>query len=110
MPAGRYKNNASQYGHDGIEIKASRYLKGWQCHNAEESFLVVFCYESGRPTDEIKKIAFKPFRFLLVCGAQLDKDDWTFAGRSKTSRRTITAAVNKSGCEKMMKNWIYRAP
>ena len=110
IPTGKYKNNKSQYGHEGIEIKGSRYLKGWQGHNAEESFLMVFCYESGRPSDQSNGVQPKPFRFLLVCGAQLDRDDWTFAGRSETSRRTITAAVNGRGYEKMMQNWIYRTP
>jgi len=109
IPPNTYPNNACQYGHKGIEIKASRYLQGWQGHNAEASFLIVFCYESGRPTDEIKKIAPKPFRFLLVCGAKLELSDWTFTGRSETSRRTITAAVNRTGYEKMINNWIFRA-
>lgn len=109
LPIGKYKNDASQYGHEGIEIKGSRYLRGWQGHNAEASFLMVFCYEFGRPTGELRGVAFKPFKFLLVCGAQLDQCDWTFAGRSEASRRTITAAVNKTGYEKMIKNWTYRA-
>jgi hypothetical protein len=110
VPKGKYPKDASQYGHDGIEVKASRYLKAWQGHNAEESFLMVFCYESGRPSDGIKNIAYKPFRFLLVCGAQLTVDDWQFAGRSETSRRTITAAVKPSGYAKMVGNWMYKAP
>ena len=93
IPAGKYPKDASQHGHEGIEIKSSRYLKGWQGHNAEKSYLMVFCYESGRPTDDLKGIKAKPFRFLLVCGAKLTETDWTFAGRSETSRRTITAAV-----------------
>ena len=36
--------------------------------------------------------------------------DWTFSGRSETSRRTITAGVNRSGYDKMVGNWIYKAP
>jgi hypothetical protein len=46
----------------------------------------------------------------MVAGARLDKEDWSFSGRSESSRRTITASVTKSGYEKMMANWIYRAP
>jgi len=31
LPAGKYPNDAAQHaGRDGIEIKASRYLQGWQ--------------------------------------------------------------------------------
>jgi hypothetical protein len=109
LPAGMFPSDACQYGHEGIEIKGSRYLRGWQGHNAEESFLTVFCYESNRPSDEMKSIAPIPFRFLLVCGAPLERGDWVFSGRSETSRRTITASVTDSGCAKMMANWIYRA-
>lgn len=110
IPAGMYPNDSLQYGHEGIEIKGSRYLKGWQGHNAEESFLLVFCYESARPADEHNGVEPIPFRYLLVCGAQLEADDWQFAGRSETSRRTITATIKRSGYEKMMANWIYKAP
>jgi hypothetical protein len=110
IPAGRYPGNRLQHGTEGIEVKASRYLKAWQGHNAEDAWLLVFCFESGRPTDEVKGVPPKPFRFLLVAGAQLTKSDWLFAGRSETSRRTITASVMRTGYEKMMANWIYRAP
>lgn len=35
IPAGMFKNNAVQSTHYGIEIKASRYARGWQRHNPE---------------------------------------------------------------------------
>ena len=81
-----------------------------QGHNAEDAWLMVFCFASGRPTDRTKGILPAPFKFVSVVGAQLTKSDWKFAGRSETSRRTITAAVTTSGYDKMMANWIYRAP
>ena len=71
---------------------------------------MVFCFRSGRPTDDAKGILPAPFEFLLVAGARLTRDDWLFAGRSETSRRTITASVTHRGYEKMMANWIYKAP
>lgn len=107
IPAGVFLNDKLQHGTEGIEVKASRYLKSWQGHNAEDAWLMVFCFASSRPTDEDKKILPAPFKFLKVVGAQLEKDDWKFAGRSETSRRTITASVKPSGYEKMMDNWIY---
>lgn len=110
IPAKAFPNNAVQYAHDGIEIKASRYLKGWQGHNAEDAWLMVFCFESSRPTDNSKGIKPRPFEFRFVAGAKLSKSDWTFNGRSETSRRTITATVNPEGYKKMITNWIYRAP
>ena len=110
VPVGKFPNNSCQHSDQGIEVKGSRYLKGWQGHNAEDAWLMVFCFESGRPTDAVKNIAPMPFRYLMVVGAELKQSDWTFAGRSETSRRTITAAVNGTGYRKMMSNWIYKAP
>ena len=52
----------------------------------------------------------KPFQFLGVVGERLVKTDWLFAGRSETSRRTITASVTPTGYAKMAANWIYKAP
>lgn len=111
LPANKYQNDSAQHaGSDGIEIKASRYLNGWQGHNAEDVWLMIFAFDSGRPTDKSKGIQPKPFQFLLVAGAKLEKSDWNFSGRSESSRRTITASVMKSGHEKIMSNWIYKAP
>jgi hypothetical protein len=111
LPAGKYKDNAAQHaGADGIEVKASRYGSGWQGHNAEDAWLMVFVFEAGRTSDARKGIKKAPFRFVKVCGALLCKKDWKFSGRKKKSRRTITASVTKGGYEKMMANWIYQAP
>ena len=111
LPAGKYEKDSAQHaGADGIEIKASRYAKAWQGHNAEDVWLMVFVYAAGRPVDKAAGIAKTPFKFLLVCGALLEKADWQFAGRSETSRRTITASVTTTGYEKMMANWVYKAP
>jgi hypothetical protein len=107
---GTYPGNAVQYAHERIEIKASRYPSGWQGHNAEESWLMVFVFDSNRPSDAEKGIAPRPFRFVKVVGAQLQREDWSFSGRSETSRRTITASVTPAGYAKMEANWIYRAP
>jgi hypothetical protein len=110
IPSEIFPKNAIQYSNEGIEIKASRYQNGWQGHNPEETWLMVFVFDSNRPSDTVKDIQPKPFRFIKVVGAMLAKDDWSFSGRSKSSRRTITASVTKSGYKKMMSNWIYQAP
>lgn len=110
LPAGRYPGNAAQHVAEGIEVKSSRYLSGWQGHNAEDAWLMVFVFDASRGTDAAKGIAPRPFRFLKVVGAQLSKTDWVFSGRSETSRRTITASVTRFGYDKMEANWIYRDP
>lgn len=111
VPAGKYPRNAAQHaGADGIEVKASRYLKGWQGHNQEDAWLMVFVFESGRPSDAAKGKKKACFRFLAVYGDLLQKADWKFDGRGLTSRRTITATVLPAGYEEMTRNWIFRVP
>lgn len=106
VPAGRFPGNSAQHESSGIEIKASKYKSGWQGHNVEDCWLMVLIYDSNRPLDVGKGIAPRPFRFTQVCGAQLTKAHWNFAGRSKTSRRTITASVTPEGSAKMLANWL----
>jgi len=108
IPSGMFLRNAVQHATEGIEIKASRYLKGWQGHNAEDAWLMVFVFDTNRPKDEGLEVVPRPFKFIKVVGAQLTKSDWLFSGRSETSRRTITASVTASGFQKMESNWIYR--
>jgi hypothetical protein len=109
VPTGYFPGDAIPHSHEGIEIKASRYLRGWQGHNPEDIWLMVFVFDSNRPVDTAQAIPPRPFRFVTVVGAALSQADWLFSGRSATSRRTITASVTDSGYQKMMANWIYRA-
>lgn len=108
IPAGMFLNDAVQHDALGIEIKGSRHTSGWQGHNAEECWLMVFVFDSNTARDALTNIPPRPFRFVAVYGAQLTKEDWNFSGRSETSRRTITASVTRTGYNKMVSNWIYR--
>lgn len=110
LAAGMFPGDSAQHVNQGIEVKGARYPKGWQGHNPEDILLLVFCFDSNRPVDASKNIVPKPFRFIKVVRAHLEKTDWLFAGRSETSRRTITASVTDSGYQKMQANWIYSAP
>jgi hypothetical protein len=109
VPKDRFERDSCQHGTEGIEIKASRHLSGWQGHNAEDAWLMVFVFDANSSRDSNLGIAPRSFRFVKVVGAQLTKADWTFSGRSATSRRTITASVTRTGYEKMEANWIYRS-
>ena len=60
-----YVNDSVQYGEEGIEIKASRYLKAWQGHNAENAWLMVFCFEAHRQKDAADG---KPPNYNSICG------------------------------------------
>lgn len=108
LPKGRFEGDCIQHGTEGIEIKGSRHLSGWQGHNAEDVWLMVFVFDANASRDKGQGKEPKPFRFVKVVGAQLAKNDWQFSGRSATSRRTITASVKRSGYEKMEANWVYR--
>jgi hypothetical protein len=102
-----FKDERVQHSHIGIEIKASRYTSGWQGHNAENIWLMIFVFDSNRPAD-VGLAPPRPFKFVKVVGAELMEEDWQFSGRSETSRRTITASVRPSGYQKMEANWLYR--
>ncbi len=110
VPKGKFPEDTVQHSSDGIEIKASRHSGGWQGHNPESVWLMVFYFDSNTAGDKKKKTGPKPFQFKGVYAARLDEADWNFSGRSATSRRTITASVNRSGIEKMKSNWIYHNP
>jgi hypothetical protein len=108
IPAGKFPNNAVQYSQAGIEIKSSRHAAGWQGHNPETVWLIVFHFDSNTSIDNNTGVQPKSFCFKGVYAAKLDKSDWTFAGRSASSRRTITASVNQQGVKKMKANWVYK--
>lgn len=110
VPKGRFPGDSALHATEGIEVKASRYLRGWQGHNAEAVWLMVVVFDANSARDTTQGVGPRPFRFVKVVGAQLEKKDWAFSGRSATSRRTITASVTRTGYEKMEANWIYRVP
>ncbi len=109
IPRGVYEDDSVQHAGEGIEIKGSRHASGWQGHNAEAVWLMVFHFDSNTANDTKLEIGPKPFRFMGVYAARLELQDWSFSGRSATSRRTITASVTQSGAAKMKNNWVYRA-
>jgi hypothetical protein len=106
LPAGKYPNDsAQQAGTDGIEIRASRYLKSWQAHKAEDMWLMMFVFHSGRhnpkPTEQ------DGFKFLIVAGGLLAKADWP-TRKSETGHAMTGESVTTSAAERMMSNWIYK--
>lgn len=109
VPKGHYPEDSILHGPEGIEVKGSRHTSGWQGHNPEDVWLMVFVFDSNTSRDAGQGIDARPFRFVKVVGAHIVREDWAFSGRSATSRRTITASVTRSGYAKMEANWIYRA-
>jgi hypothetical protein len=105
---GVYPDDAALKATDGIEVKASKQKGGWQGHNPEEGWVMVFRYTIDTKTMPIEDR--EPTEVVEVLAAQLEMGDWNFSGRSETSRRTITASINRYGMQKLRANPIYRHP
>lgn len=109
---GTYPDDKILRAEEGVEVKVSRQRGGWQGHNPEDVWLLVFRYKKvdealqrGLPVEERE-----PMTFIEVLGAQLRKQDWSFSGRSGESRRTITASIARAGMARLRANPIYRDP
>ena len=101
-----YPSDAALKATEGIEIKSSKQKGGWQGHNPEEGWVMVFRYTIDTKTIPIEDR--KPTEVVEVLAARLEMSDWNFSGRSETSRRTITASINRHGMQKLRANPIYR--
>ena len=94
LPKGHYASNLALKGDEGIEIKSSIQRGGWQGHNLEDCWLMVFRYAIGEQKEE----ASTPLTFLEILCAKLDEADWSFSGRTGASRRTPTSVHNSGWC------------
>lgn len=108
IPPAKYEDLAVHHGAHGIETKCSKQSGGWQAHNNEEGWFIVFRYDRGDPEDSPEDMA--PLRFVQVLATSLDEDDWSHSGRSEESRRTITSSIVASGMHKLRSNPIYEDP
>src|SRR5207249_1690188 len=88
---------------EGIEVKTSRQSGGWQGHNPETGWLMVFRYELG--TDKNS-----PTRFVEILAANLEIEDWSLAERGQQSSRTRMCSINARGVEQQRANALYRDP
>lgn len=106
LPKGFYSSNLILKGEEGIEVKSSIQRGGWQGHNPEKCWLMVFRYVVGKQDGG----EVVPLNFVEILCAKLTKKDWSFSGRKGASRRTPTASITTSGVEKLRSNFLYRLP
>jgi hypothetical protein len=106
LPKGLYSSSLVLKGDEGIEVKTSIQKGGWQGHNPEACWIMIFRYIVGKQEDE----QVVPLTFVEILCAKLSKTDWSFSGRKGASRRTPTASITTSGVEKLRKNFLYRLP
>jgi hypothetical protein len=105
---GKYPGGSIQRGEEGIEVKCSKQSGGWQGHNPEACWLIVFRYVLGDPLESPEKRS--PIQFVqILCGC-LTVEDWSLAERGQDSRRTRTTSINQKGMHKLRTNPIYQNP
>ena len=108
LPIGFYDSRSVLHGDHGIEVKSSIQDGGWQGHNPEDAWVMIFRYVVDTATEPLEER--QPTRFVQVLGAQLEKADWSFSGRKGESRRTPTASITRTGVHKLRSNPIYQEP
>lgn len=108
LPRGLYPDDTAKRGDEGIEVKASRHASGWQGHNVESGWIMIFQYQIDLETTPVTDR--EPTKFVRVLCGQLDEDDWSFSGRREGSRRTPTASILRSGVTKLLDAPLYVDP
>lgn len=102
------KDYRVHHGDHGIETKCSQQNGGWQAHNNEAAWFVIFRYASidrDVPPEEMDGV-----EIIQVLSAKLKEEDWNHSGRSDDSRRTITSSIIANGMDKLRSNPIYQKP
>ena len=105
IPRALYPNDYALQATEGVEVKTSRFKSGWQGHNAEAGWILIFQVDVDIETMPIYNR--RPTEVVRVMIARLELSDWTFSGRSETSRRTPTASINPSGKAKLEAGAVY---
>ncbi|MGH9863484.1 MAG: hypothetical protein ACRD35_08680 [Candidatus Acidiferrales bacterium] len=108
IPKGHYRGDTILRGDEGVDIKSSKQAGGWQGHNPEEGWVMVFRCQVDTGTEPTR--SRKSFQFVEVLAARLTRRDWSFSGRRETSRRTITASMKREAVERLRSNCLYRNP
>ena len=105
VPRAVYPNDAVLRGDQGIEVKVSGYGSGWQGHNPETGWICIVQVAIDRIAEPVYERL--PTIVDRVMIANLVESDWTFSGRSATSRRTPTASINGDGYRKLEQGGVY---
>jgi hypothetical protein len=105
IPRALYPGDAVQNGEEGLEIKAARNPTSIQAHNTGEGWYAVIEFSCDVAT--LPVYDREPTIIRRVRIAQLDHSDWSFSGRSATSRRTPTASITRLGRTKLDQGAVY---
>lgn len=105
VPRATYPGDAVQNGDEGVEVKAARNPTSIQAHNTGEGWYAVI--EFSCDVETLPVYDREPTIIRRVRVAYLEHSDWSFSGRSATSRRTPTASITKSGRSKLDGGTVY---
>jgi hypothetical protein len=108
LPIGYYDSTSILHGDEGLEVKSSIRNGGWQGHNPEACWIMVFRYVVDTESEPLE--AREPSRVVQVLVAELCQEDWSFSGRQGASRRTPTASITATGMHKLRSNPVYQEP
>lgn len=106
VPRGKFAGDSILHGDDGVEVKVSRHASSWQGHNVEDGWLMGVLISVDIET--VPVYDRMPTIVERVMIAKLEEADWSFSGRSATSRRTPTASIRKSGRDKLEGGMVYQ--
>ena len=102
------KDYRVHHGDEGIETKCSQQNGGWQAHNNESAWFVIFRYASI--DRDVRPEEMDDVEIIQILSAKLEEEDWNHSGRSDNSRRTITSSIIANGMDKLRSNPIYQKP
>jgi hypothetical protein len=106
VPRGMVANDSILRGDEGVEVKISRNPTSWQGHNVESGWLLGVLISVDTATLPVYERA--PTTIERVMIAMLAEEDWSFSGRSETSRRTPTASIRLSGRDRLSEGTVYQ--
>lgn len=104
---GRYPNNGTASGTEGVEIKSTRKAGGAvDTHGGRDQWMCVFVYAIDSHTEPASERA--PMRFTEVYLGQVTEGD--FRKNKRGELGTKTATLHKNGIKKLRESWIYKEP
>jgi hypothetical protein len=106
IPRAMYPGDAVLRGEEGVEVKTSGSATSWQGHSPETGWMMVVQIAVDRVTNPVYDRSPTTVERVLI--AELVEADWTYAGRSETSRRTPTASINPAGRTKLATGVVYQ--
>jgi len=105
IPRARYPGDSVHYGDEGVEVKAARNATSIQGHNIEAGWFAVIEFSCDVKTMPVYDREPTIVRRIRI--ARLEETDWSFSGRSETSRRTPTASITRAGRDKLDSGAVY---